>query len=66
MKVEQAIKQLQEFNPEAGIPVSTGNTFDDVLDFAFSWGGPTSGDGEKKEWTKYVYININEDKEKEQ
>lgn len=63
MKVKKAIEQLQELNPDAELLVSTGDTFDDVSDFTLSWGGPTSSDGETKAHTKFVYINVSDDKE---
>lgn len=59
-KVKNLIKELQEFNPDADIMVSTGDTFEDVSDFSLSWGGPNSGDGETKKDTKHVYINFKE------
>lgn len=65
MKVRELIKNLTEFDMDADVLVSTGNTFDDVSDFSLSWGGPDSGDGETKDMAKYVYINLNgENKEK--
>lgn len=59
MKVRNLIKELLEFDMDADILVSTGNTFDDVSDFSLSWGGPDSGDGEPKDMAKFVYINLN-------
>ena len=59
MKVRELIKNLTEFDMDADVLVSTGNTFDDVSDFSLSWGGPDSGDGETKDMAKYVYINLN-------
>ena len=58
MKVRDAIKNLCQFNMDADILVSTGDTFDDVSDFSLSYGGPDSGDGETKLQTKHVYINL--------
>lgn len=58
MKVRDAIKELLEYNLDAELEVSTGDTFDDVSDFSFSYGGPDSGDGELKKDTKHVYINV--------
>ena len=65
MKVRELIKNLAEFDMDADVLVSTGNTFDDVSDFSLSWGGPDSGDGEPKDKAKFVYINFN-DENKEQ
>lgn len=59
MKVRDLIKNLTEFDMDADVLVSTGNTFDDVSDFSLSWGGPDSGDGETKDIAKFVYINLN-------
>ena len=59
MKVRELIKNLTEFDMDADVLVSTGNTFDDVSDFSLSWGGPDSGDGETKDMAKFVYINLN-------
>lgn len=59
MKVRELIKNLTEFDMDADVLVSTGNTFDDVSDFSLSWGGPNSGDGETKDMAKFVYINLN-------
>lgn len=58
MKVRALIQQLLEYNMDADIYVSTGDTFDDISDFELTYGGPTSGDGETKEQTKHVYINL--------
>lgn len=63
MKVKKAIEQLQELNPDSELLVSTGDTFEDASDFTLSYGGPTSSDGETKTDTKFVYININDNKE---
>lgn len=43
---------------DADIHVSTGDTFDDISDFELTYGGPNSCDGETKEQTKHVYINL--------
>ena len=59
MKVRELIKNLTEFDMDADVLVSTGNTFDDVSDFSLSWGGPDSDDGETKDMAKFVYINLN-------
>ena len=48
MKVREIIRELLEYNMEADIHVSTGDTFDDISDFELTYGGPSSGDGETK------------------
>ena len=58
MKVLELIRELLEYNIEADIYVSTGDTFDDISDFELTYGGPSSGDGETKKQTKHVYINL--------
>jgi hypothetical protein len=58
-KVKDLIEELSEFNQDADIMVSTGDTFDDVSDFELTWGGPDSGDGQEKSETRHVYINFN-------
>ena len=60
MKVGNLIRELLEFNRDADILVSTGDTFDDVSDFTISYGGPDSGDGTTKAQAKNVYINFKE------
>ena len=49
MKVRDLIRELIEFNMNAEVVVSTGDTFDDVSDFTLSYGD-----------AKYVYINFRE------
>jgi len=58
MEVRELIRELLEYNMEADIHVSTGDTFDDISDFELTYGGPSSGDGETKKQTKHVYINL--------
>ena len=60
MKVRDLIRELIEFNMNAEVVVSTGDTFDDVSDFTLSYGGPDSGDMEQVTDAKYVYINFRE------
>ena len=57
MKVRDYIKFLMDFNMDAEIVVSTGDTFDDYTEMDISWGGPNSSDGNSKIDAKYIYIN---------
>ena len=65
MKVRDYIKFLMDFNMDAEIVVSTGDTFDDHEEMNISWGGPNSNDGNSKIDAEYIYINnfITEKKE---
>ena len=64
MKVRKLIKKLLDSDMDAEVLVSTGDTFDDVSDFALSWGGPNSGDAATISDAKFVYINLKENNEK--
>ena len=57
MKVRDFIKFLMDFNMDAEIVVSTGNTFDDFEDLELSWGGPHSSDEDTKLDAEYIYID---------
>ena len=57
MKVRDYIKFLMDFNMDAEVVVSTGDTFDDYTEMDISWGGPNSSDGNSKIDAKYIYIN---------
>ena len=57
MKVRDFVKFLMDFNMDADIVVSTGNTFDDIEDLDLSWGGPRSSDGNTKFDAEFIYIN---------
>lgn len=57
MKVRDAVKFLLDFNMDAEIVVSTGDTFDDYEEMNISWGGPNYGDGASKKDAEYIYIN---------
>ena len=57
MKVRNFIKFLMDFDMDAEIVVSTGNTYDDIEDLNLSWGGPNSSDGSTKVNAEYIYIN---------
>jgi hypothetical protein len=46
-----------DFNMDAEIVVSTGDTFDDYEDLDLGWGGPHSSDGDTKLGAEYIYIN---------
>lgn len=65
MKNRELIQRLLDFNMDADVLVSIGDTFDDVSDFTLSYGGPDSGDGETKADTKNVYINFKTEKSEE-
>lgn len=65
MKNRELIQRLLDFNMDADVLVSIGDTFDDVSDFTLSYGGPDSGDGETKTDTKNVYINFKTEKSEE-
>ena len=56
MKVRNFIKFLMDFDMDAEIVVSTGNTFHDYEEMDISWGGPNYGDGAgKKRCRVYLY-----------
>ena len=57
MKVRNFIKFLMDFDMDAEIVVSTGDTYDDIEDLNLSWGGPHSSDGNIKVNAEYIYIN---------
>lgn len=57
MKVRDYIKFLMDFNMDAEIVVSTGDTFDDYTEMDISWGGPNSSDENSKIDAEYIYIN---------
>lgn len=57
MKVRDFIKFLMDFNMDAEIVVSTGDTFDDIEDLDLGWGGPHSSDGDTKFDAEYIYID---------
>ena len=57
MKVRDYIKFLMDFNMDAEVVLSTGDTFDDYTEMDISWGGPNSSDGNSKIDAKYIYIN---------
>ena len=57
MKVKDFIKFLMDFNMNAEIVVSTGNTFDDHEEMNISWGGTYSSDENTKFDAEFIYIN---------
>lgn len=57
MKVRDLIKFLIDFNMDAEIVVSTGNTFDDYEEMDITFGGPNFCDGSKKSDAEFIYIN---------
>ena len=57
MKVRDYIKFLMDFNMDAEVVLSTGDTFDDHEEMNISWGGPNSSDGNSKIDAEYIYIN---------
>ena len=57
MKVRDVIKFLMDFNMDAEIVVSNGNTFDDYEEMDISWGGCNYGDGSCKKDAEFIYIN---------
>ena len=57
MKVRNYIKFLMDFNMDADIVVSTGNTFNDYEEMNISWGGPNYGEGSDKSDAEFIYIN---------
>jgi len=65
MKVRDFVKFLIDFNMDAEIVVSTGNTFDDYEEMDISWGGPNYGDGAGKKDAEFIYIDNLEDNKKE-
>ena len=65
MKVRKLIKKLLDSNMDAEVLVSTRDTFDDVSDFTLSWGGPNSVDDATISDTKFVYIDLKENNEKD-
>ena len=65
MKVRDFVKFLIDFNMDAEIVVSTGNTFDDYEEMDISWGGPNYGDGADKKDAEFIYIDNLENNKKE-
>ena len=57
MKVKDFIKFLMDFNMNAEIVVSTGNTFDDHEEMNISLGGTYSSDENTKFDAEFIYIN---------
>lgn len=57
MKVRNFIKFLMDFDMNAEIVVSTGDTFDDYEEMDISWGGPNYGEGATKEDAEFIHIN---------
>lgn len=57
MKVRDLVKFLMDFNIDAEVCISTGNTFDDWKDLSLSWGNPDACDGDTKRDAKYIYVN---------
>ena len=57
MKVRNFIKFLMDFDMDAEIVVSTGDTYDDIEDLNLSWRGPNSSDWNTKVNAEYIYIN---------
>ena len=64
MKNRDLIKKLLDFNMDAEVLVSIGDTFDDVIDIDMSWGGPNSKDGETKEDVEFIYFNTSKHHER--
>ena len=57
MKVRDLVKFLMDFDMDAKVVVSVGDTFDDIEDLDLSWGGPNCGEGTTKKDVEYIYIN---------
>ena len=57
MKVRELVKYLMDFNMDAEVCISTGDTFDDWKDLTFSWGGPNFRDGSRKQDAEFIYVN---------
>ena len=57
MKVRDFIKFLMDFNMDAEIVVTIGDTFDDYEDLDLGWGGPNFYDGSKKSDAEFIYID---------
>ena len=57
MKIRDFVKFLMDFNMDAEIVVSTGDTFDDYEEMDISWGGPHSSDENTKFDAEFIYIN---------
>lgn len=64
MKNRDLIKKLLDFNMDAEVVVSVGDTFDDVIDIDMSWGGPNSNEGQSKDDVKFIYFNTNKNYER--
>ena len=46
-----------DFNMDAEIVVTIGDTFDDYEDLDLGWGGPNFYDGSKKSDAEFIYID---------
>lgn len=57
MKVRDLVKFLMDFDMNADILLSTGDTFDDVEDLDIGWGGNHCGKGADKLDATTIYIN---------
>lgn len=57
MKVRDFIKFLIDFDMDAEVVVSNGDTFDDYEEVKLSWGGPNSADGSGKKDADYIWID---------
>ena len=57
MKVRDLVKFLMDFDMDAEVCISTGDTFHDWKDLSLSWGGPYLGEGFDKKDAKYIYVN---------
>ena len=60
MKVRDLVKFLMDFDMDAEVCISTGDTFDDWQDLSLSWGNPDGFDGDTKRDAKYIYVNDDE------
>lgn len=57
MKVRDLVKFLMDFNMDAELCISTGDTFYDWKDLALSWGNPNGGEGDTKKDAAFIYVN---------
>lgn len=57
MKVRDFIKFLMDFNMDAEVVVSNGNTFDDYEELRLSWGGEPVADGDDKKDADFIWID---------
>lgn len=64
MKVKNLITKLLDFNMDAEVVVSIGDTFDDISDFNLSWGGPNYSEGASSKNAEFIYIDVIDNSER--